>query len=177
MILPLTSFIFSRRASISDFLIPVNLNLESLGLSSKKKFKKILFPWILVAVICTSENKPCSHNFSTARVMSSPGTIIVLPIFKPEIWIRVLWSRCFVPLIVIPPNTYCLGFAYEIGSQLVFKVAWAWFSWVNPKIHINSNKILCIFLFNLFTSFSKPSFSVLIIYYCLLQMFSSKIGP
>ena len=91
--LPLINLISSLNDSCFPFLTPLNLNFESLGLSSTSIFKNMIFAFTSKALIFISVKSSCSHRFFNASEISSPGIFISCPTSNPLIAINAEWSR------------------------------------------------------------------------------------
>ena len=124
-----------------------------------------------------------------ALVSLSPGNLIACPFFKP-VKIRTVSSlNFFNPTTLIPPKIYSFPFSKEIffvvvvsistTSKLSFCVCAFALKVKNNANSVNAaeNNFIKNLFCNLFACLSKSSFSILVIYDCIIKMFFSKIWP
>ena len=103
----------------------------------------------LVLKIFTELNKLDFHNFFTALLSFSPGISIASPFFNPEKVIMVSGLKDVLPVTVILPILYLSILFCEV------------IDWFSKKQNKQESKQKYLFILNLFTGFSKSSFSFL----------------
>ena len=170
---PLWSLFSLTISSFFLFLTPEISSSVSSGRSFSSISRLIIPSSIFVLYTFTELNRLDPHNFFIALLSYSPGILIASTSLSPENLIIVRWLNDLLPETSISPILYLSTLFCEcVDSE-------------NKKTHTKTKSLdtrvksftrFCI-LFNLFTSFSKSSFSILITNYSFIQIFFSKVGP